>query len=234
MNIQSTNITQVYLTRFGEIPFNKLMHRRYLDQLIKVFQFSQAEVAQIDGGNSAILCVHGIHKNDNGEQIINKLELQDRKLIIQVDGSSEDANEAFAILTDFLADLAKQTNGSYLEPIVKAEESRIAAHLDFSFGALLSPTYLSFVESTVVNKASSDVVEAAISPASLRFRLTYLVKDHSLSDYKIGLSPKEFALEPKQGFPLSDQIFYSKAPFDTNTHIRLLEELENTILQNKE
>ena len=45
-------------------------------------------------------------------------------------------------------------------------------------------------------------------------------------DYRITLSRKEFLIGPRDGTALDEQIFVSKAPVDTDTHLVLLDELE--------
>jgi hypothetical protein len=231
MNIDSLKITQIILVRFDEIPLNKLIHRPNLERLAKFFKFNNAEATQVNAENAAILYQHGVHRNDSGEHIISRLVLENRRILLEMDGTSKDADAFFASLTSFLADLAGRTEGKYLQPIVKSEESEIIARLEFPIEKLISPTYLHFVESIVASEASSDIAEATVKPASLAFNVEYLVKDSSLSDYRISLSQKEFTVEPRRGYPLADQMYYSKAPFDTNTHIELLEELEKTISQ---
>jgi hypothetical protein len=235
MRIKKLALTQIVLVQHDEIPLNKLLHRSYLERLATFFQFSNVEVVQTDTEQFAILCRHGIYKSESGEHIIKKLELTERKIIFQIDGSSNEANKFFASLTDFLSNLSGTTKEEkHLSPIVKAEESEITTRLEFTVESLFSPAYWLFVKSTVAERANSDIAEANIKPASLVFDVEYLIKDKALNDYGITLGRKEFTVSPKRGYPLDEQIYYSKAPVDTNTHIKLLEELERKILQTKE
>jgi len=231
MNVHTLKTTRVVLVRFDEIPLNKLIHRPNLEQLAKFFRFNAADTMQNEAGRAVILCRHGIHKGDSGECTVNRLILEERKIIFEIDGSSDDADTFYAGLVSFLAGLAERTEKGYLQPIVVSDESEIVAHLEFSIESLFSPTYLQFVRSVVASEASSDVAEVIVKPASLAFNVEYLVKDNSLTDYRISLSRKDFTVEARKGFPLTDQMYYSKAPFDTNTHIKLLKELERAILK---
>jgi hypothetical protein len=158
--------------------------------------------------------------------------VEDRKFSIKIDGSSEDANEFFKSLTAVLAELAQTDKPDYLEPVLIAEESEIIAHLDFAADSLVSPSYLGFINSAVNDEANSETAEADIKLSSFTFRLEFTPRDKSLKERRITLSPKEFVVQPRIGTPLTDQIYYSKAPFRTNTHIALLEELEKRLSGN--
>lgn len=232
MNIHGLKITQILLVRFDEIPLAKLVNRRYLERLKSLFEFSNIDIVQ-DAENIIILCRHGIHE-DNGDEIpVVRLELQQRKIVYELEAPSERADPFFQHLAEFLADVAGRTDDEYLRPIVKSEESEIIAQLDFSIESLLSPAFFQFVQSEVVDKAASDMADVSISPTSLKFLVEYFPKDESLAEYRIGLSRKEFTVEPRVGYPLAEQIYYSKAPIDTNSHIELLEELEKRFSQSQ-
>jgi hypothetical protein len=159
--------------------------------------------------------------------------LEDRRFLIKLGGSSDDANAFFDSLAGYLADEAGHIEDHFLRPIVHAEESEIAVQLGFHFEELLSKTYMRFINSEVPKEANSDLAEASIRPVSLRFHVDYLVRDHSLPEQHISLNPKEFTVEPRRGYPLKDAVYYSKAPFSTGRHIKLLQELEQVIMSQK-
>ena len=98
---------------------------------------------------------------------------------------------------------------------------------------LVAPACLELFETMAAREASSEVAGAEVRPVSLQFEVRYLVSDKSLSEQRINLVPKELSVGPRKGTTLADQVYYSKAPFDTDTHVKLLEELERTILESK-
>jgi hypothetical protein len=232
MKVVRLGVTQVSLVKFDEIPLHKLVLRKCSEQLASLFQFNQIEIGENPLGQSIVVCHQGMYNSDSGDYPIKRLEIQERKILYNIDGPSEMANEFFASLTNFLADLAETTNETFLTPIVKADESEIVTHLDFSAEALFSPVYWQFIKSTVVSKTSSEIADTSIQPALLSFQVEYFVKDKTISEYSININKKDFTVSPRPGSPLSEQIYYSKAPVDTNTHMELLRQLEHIITEN--
>lgn len=229
MNINQTKVTQVVLVSFGEIPLGKLIPRQQLEQLGHPFGFRNAEISKSSAGEVVITLEHGIFDTGTDSHAVDRLVISERKIVFTLEGTSEDAAAFFGELRGFLADLSDRGDDGYLTPIVESQESGIVAELDFSVEDLLSSAYLDFVRTAVERQASSDIAKATVRPVTLRFRVDYLLQDESIQEQGIGLSSKEFIVEPRKGSRLVDQVFYSKAPLDTDTHVKLLEELEATL-----
>jgi hypothetical protein len=225
MNIKLTKATKVVLVPFDEIPLSNLLPQEHLERLGRLFGFRNVEIAKT-AGQVGIVFEHGVFDTELHSRAIDKLEISERKIVLTVEGTSENADELLAELEAHLLDLSNAEGEQLLHPILESHESEIVAQLDFSVEDLLSPTYFDFVRNTVQQEANSDIASATIQPVTLQFRVDYLLKDESIQEQRISLSPKVFSLEPRRGSLLADRIYYSKAPFDTDTHLRLLKELE--------
>lgn len=232
MEIQKQCVTQIIIVDYDEIPLEKLIHSPNLETLAKSYDFKGTQIGTDPAGNIVqVQYRHGLFKEDVGEFTIDRLEVQERKMLFKLDASSQEADRFYASLVGFLADLAGAGEESYLQPLVKSEESEIIVRLGFPIERLYAPVYLRFIESVAGDMTRREMADGAISPAGLLFRLDYMPRDNSLGAQRITLSSKELRLEPRKGRPVTDQIYYSKAPLDTDTHIKLLEELEKTIVQ---
>jgi hypothetical protein len=225
MNIKLTKTTEVVLVPFDEIPMGNLLPQQQLEQCVRFFGFRNTEITKA-AGQTAIVFEHGVFDIESHSRAIEKLEISERKIVFTVEGTSEDADEVLTELEAFLLDLSDAEGEQLLHPILKSYESEIVAQLGFSIEDLFSPTYLDFVRTAVEQEASSDIATATVRPAALQFRVDYLLRDESIPEQRISLSPKVFSVEPRKGSLLADRTYYSKAPFDTDTHLRLLKELE--------
>jgi hypothetical protein len=233
VKIQNVKTTQVLILPFDRIPVNRLVPSRNLQRCGKLFNFVQMEVSEDNAGNVVVRFKHGLYPGSAGDCALVRLEVMERKIVFEIEGTSEDANAFWGDLAEFLAGLANVSEEGYLESIVKAEESEIVSELDFSMERLVSPAYLEFVRTTVASEATSEIAEARVRPVSLEFEVRYQVTDEILSEQRINVVPKPFVVGPRKGSTIADRVYYSKAPLDTEAHTKLLEKLERVILRNE-
>ena len=231
MEILSTKIKHITLVHHNEIPLIKLISGKNLSDFAELFGFRESGAVQDPTGNViGAQFRFGIFLNKDGHEFaINRLMIEERKIQVDLEGRSDFANEFYSHIVNSLVKLSETTDSSTIQPIVVAYESELIARLDFIVYQLLAPDFLAFVNSTVSNKATSEQAVARVTPSSIKFLIDYSVEDNYLTDHGILLSRKEFSVQPAIGHPIDEQIFYSKAPFDTDTHINILEELEASI-----
>ena len=86
MEIKSQYIEQIWLTRFDEIPMSKLFIGPNQSKLIERFAFQDVNLQRDPAGNLRIQCDVGVGKTSNGTQVIRKLILEARKIILGVEG----------------------------------------------------------------------------------------------------------------------------------------------------
>jgi len=231
MNILSNIITQIILVHFKEIPLLRLSHRKTLERFSKKFEFNSVDVVQDPNENVvAVQCRNGIYKDLDGNEIsIQRLTIEERKILYMILGTSEQADHFYNQLTKYLFQLSTTKVDSFMKPIIKSEESEITCQLDFSAERLFPQRLVSFVNDNLPKEAESEYANALIQPWGISFQMDFRAKDNSLNDYRISLARKEFVLSPEVGYGLTEKVFYSKAPFDTFTHIKLLSKLEDTL-----
>jgi hypothetical protein len=230
MEIINTSISQVILTRFDEIPLDKLVQSKHLEGFKNLFHFREANVGQNPEGAIIIIAEHGMYVRNGEEVPIRTIILEERRLqLIGVEAGSAIAYEIVESMKGFLAELAEVPLTGFLDPIVVAEDSELIARLDFPYSSLISPALMDFIEQDAVEATTLNIADADYKFAQLAFNVEYFVTDKKLSDYRISLSRKEFRLEPRKGYPLSDQVYYCKAPLATDNHIELITALENRL-----
>lgn len=225
MEIRNRISTQICLFEFDQIPFSRLLHESSLSYIKEMYEFQGVEIKQNPNGLPIIAFQIGVHAGDKGT--IKRVEIEERRMLIEVDGPSSVADEILNELRKYFCELSDCIVDDFLVPVIQARESVIIAKLGFHARELVHPKLLDFVENRVVEDASLKQGDAISNINNVIFRLDYSPKKEKLKDYRITLSRKEFSIGPRDGTSLDEKIFISKAPVDTNTHLKLLEEIES-------
>jgi hypothetical protein len=230
MNILKTKITQIVLVHDDDIPFLKLTHQENLDSLLKRYRFNSVEHGQDQTGKIvAVVCSNGIYA-PNGEEIaIEKLNIENRKFILVMEGNSVDAGNFYEDIANFLISLGTGKTSEFLTPLLVSNESEIVAHLNFSVRELLPQKLQGFVFESMAKEAGSEFACATVKIQNIEFVVDYIPNSSVLTDYRITLSRKELIIRPARSYPLEEQIYYLKAPLDTESHMRFIEELEKVM-----
>lgn len=227
MKLRSVRVVQVLVFRSDQIPLQRLIARSNLEELGSRFSFSNTQLAQqIDAGTRAVVLEGGSFESDLKRIAIPRLVIDDRRILVAVEGSSNDAKLLYFPIVEFLAKLDGVGVEQFDEPVIRSEESEVVAELDFSFDMLVAPGFWKFMTTEVAKTATTRFAGATLMPAHLSFYVEYQSLDDTLEKYQIILTRKEFTLEPRSGVPIQDQVYYSKAPFDTETHVKVLSEIE--------
>jgi hypothetical protein len=232
MEIITTNITQIYIFNFDDLPFRKLQNPKYQEIMKKLFSFGELNITQDNNANIAALnYFNGIYNEDENEVSILRLNIEERKIVFQIEGNSTIADKFFSELQIVFNDVAgKKQKKGYIVPVWKSEESEIIAKMDFNINDLFVNEFNKFMEVDVVPKANLDQASAYFRPELILFSIGYIQKDKKLEENRITLVRKEFAIGVQRGRELHERIYFSKAPFDTKTHKSLLEKLEGKLL----
>jgi hypothetical protein len=227
MDVKKINSTLVTLVHFDQIPFFKLLHGSNLQKIQKLYQFKNVEVKPNQRNQPTILFQLGLYKNKTEELNVHRIEIEERKIVIEIDGHSSDAIAIYSQIRELMRGISAEYDDEFLQPIVQSKESLIIAKLDFHANILVHPKLLSFVNTKVIESAVIEYGQPRPKIHSIAFRIDYLSSEETLKDYRITLSPKEFSLSPRDGTSLDEQIFISKAPINTDAHLGLLEEVED-------
>jgi hypothetical protein len=222
-------IHQILVYQFEEIPFFRVQQRGAVEQIAAMFSFSDVQPVQIADNKMGFAFVSGIFVDDDGEHPILKLVIEDRRILLDLNGTSRSADRLIGKLGIYFSQLTKRVDSHFLVPLIKAEDSEVIVQMDFSADKLFGPQFYILMEERAKYAFSSDNYQATISPGLLNFFVSYNCNP-ILEDYRIDMSRKEFQIGPRPGFPLSEQVYYSKAPIDTESHLQLLSDLENSLV----
>lgn len=154
------------------------------------------------------------------------LGFNDRRIVIQVQGDSGAAHAAYSAVSAILAELVPTFRDPV--PLLFNEETSCSARLDFEWTALLNPVLVGQV-TRKVKESSPKETEMAVKGVTLRFTLGAARKDELLNDYGITIFDQIVAVEPKANVPLSERVYFTYSPCDSDTHLKLVSELEASL-----
>ena len=227
MEIQRTTIHQVYLLRLDEVPLLKLLHPAGLQPLSALFGFGQAGVVQDQSGTPVINLQLGAFREGELELPILRLAIEDRRILLDLEGPSDQADKVFARLAEHLRVLSGRADDAFLRPIVKAQESEVVCRLSFQWDRLLSHRLTDFVARNLHEATGSKHAASSAKLGQIMFVIQYETEGLALDDQRVSLSRKEFIIAPRPGYLPTERVYYSKAPVDTSSHLALLHELDS-------
>lgn len=232
MEIKQLLVTSINLVQLSESPFLRLLNKGKINAVAQAFQFEHdASIHQEAGGAPRLRLQNGLHTFEDGRELtIPRLDVQPRKIVLELTGSSEDARLVYVALADVLEDIIAAPKEKLLSPILHTEETIVTSHLAFPAEALFVKELLAATMATA-SEASTDEFTAHARPGRITFEVDYLPTDLTFSESRIGLTRKEISIGPKIGFPLEEQVYQSNAPLDTNAHIAFLEMLERNLVE---
>jgi hypothetical protein len=159
--------------------------------------------------------------------VIKGLQLNERRMILNVMGDSRTANRVHKAICDFFAGNA---GWRPVEPLILTEETTCVATLAFEWTRLLSPALREFAVGNLLERLSTQSpATPEIRGVNLSFRLAYPDLPPNLREHGVALSDKKLTIEPRVNTPLSDRRYYTFSPSDSETHLQLLEHLERRL-----
>ena len=151
------------------------------------------------------------------------LGFNDRRILIQVQGDSDAALAAYSSVRGLLTDLAPDFQNP--EPLLFSQETSCSVKLDFEWTSLLSTALVEQVNKRA-KEVSTEEIGMAVKGLTLRFTLGAARKSELLTDYGITIFDQTIAIEPKANVPLSERVYFTYSPCDSDTHLKLVTELE--------
>lgn len=230
MKLIDIKAIQILLLKFNEIPFQILTNRSNLDLLSQKFRFNTTDFIHDQATNELVMIrlANGLFNTEKKEEIgIESLAIENRKIVTHINNSSEYFSNFYSKLRNFIQNLiSKENNTELLQPILTTYESEVVAQLDISFKNILSNKLISLIEKDIKSDTESELADSSIDFHSINFKVSFFPLTKILNDYRITLTRKDLTFAAARGYPPEDNVYFFKAPFETNTHIKLIEKIE--------
>ena len=223
--IKTVITTQVRIFPPDRIPLTKVAIPEYGQQIQALFAFASVSPVQQEGALPGIAFTGGLYKPDS--TVIESVSIEPRRIIIKVHGSSSTAQSVFDVIRKKLEEFAGKS--SSIEEVICTHETSSSVVLDFGFDRLLSEKFKSFLTGPATLYTKITWSDNLIVPLQLSFSVRYKITDDALIKRSIGFSNKTLRIEPRGQSSADDRLFWIESPTDTDTHFKLIEELEKTL-----
>ncbi len=232
MKVQKTSISLISIVEFENIPIMTLLSSDKMTQIQRAYNFGAVEPHPGSLQNlPTIRFSYGSKLASNQRDVpILKFEIDPRKIVVEVEGTSDEAEEIYETLLSDVIEMVPETKGLDFTPVIFSFESIIVAQMDFHASKLINPLLSDFIDEDVQQSVSRDLGDAIVNVDKLILRCDYPSPDPILTEYQINLVRKEFSIFPREGTPLKDQKYVSRAPIRTEEHIKLLEKMEKILI----
>ena len=229
-NIVDLVVNQIRIFPVDIIPLGLINTKSCAEKIRDTLSVSEVRVLPSIDGKDVIVFCKGELKEDNELVVINKVEIEPRRIIIEVAGTSKAANKVYELFMSSLTALTNIDLDSLQSPLLLAETTRCIVTLDFTFEELFNRSFTEFLKKKVEKEATNDVAEGSVRPLAAIAEISYRVKGEALINNNISMNPKQLIIAPRPGAPLADKKYVISSPFNSDTHIKLIEELNKAIV----
>ena len=206
----------IWLFDFARVNPKGLTLQPFIESLSTKYAFAKAPRNVLDLTDNALVFKSGRFVNAKGVQVLISLSVFDDGLVADALSSTDDST---AFLTE-VSDWAKKEFGLIVpEEARKSYASQIVFQSDVPFVAL-NPRLSRLVESIQERYAPVDAKRPQFEFTGLSFWTEDVGKP---------LAPGPVKIERKIGALFADDMYFSQAPFETNSHLEFLSEFETML-----
>ena len=224
--IKDIAVVQIRIFPEDSIPYQLLGLPGKLKELKDKFKFAADDIPfplyQLDTPK-VILLRGGELIIENKTVLITLLAFDGRKITLEVAGRSNEADRVFLELANFITSMVERELLSEQRVLTKTEETECTLKLNVDYWEIFSDKMKGFIRNELYQMFERPIV--SLAPKKLSFEVIY-EQDPSLQRHNISYSPKNFVVEPRANVPLEDKTFYTHSPFDSETHLKLVESFE--------
>ena len=220
--ISHIEVKQIRIFKADQIPYSSLVTATPIQDIVNSFgcgmdnQFS-----------SGLRFIRGEYKTKKKNLTIEELTIQPQRIYFSVNGDSQDADQFYKELGKLIS---RYDYGKFFSPdkyLTKTEETSCVANLDIKHEKMFNKQFLNYVQRDIPEIVSDNNAEAFLSFFNVRFKYKYNVRNPVIREHGVTFTDKYFIMEPREGSVLGDSRYYTHSPTDSNTHLKLIEEIEN-------
>jgi hypothetical protein len=226
-DIKELTVQLVKIFPVDYIPYTHLFRPDFIAHMKKKYLFTKHqmpfEYIPKDTPNLLIF-LNGEYLCGEKRMIINRLNFEDRKIILEAMASSEVSGEIFSAIAEDIKTFDPTNRFDPSDASFESEKTSCILSLDVHYMSIYSEKMKTFINSSFAPLLEHKYFE--IRPKRMRFEVEFEPDINLAKEERITLAPKDLTIEPRLGQRLNTKMFYSESPFDSDTHLKLLEEFE--------
>jgi hypothetical protein len=187
-NIQDLHVVQIRIFPRNTIPYEVFSVSERQKQFKEKFHFSTAQIPfpLLAAGPKVILFESGEIELEERRIIINRLNFEDRKMVLEIVGGSADADAIFGEIASNINVLSNQNRLDEGKCIIKTQETNCAVTLDIDFWDVFSGDMKRFIQNDLSQMIALPTL--SINPKKLSFEVTFKQTNEGLQEEGITIS----------------------------------------------
>jgi hypothetical protein len=230
MKLISISSWQRHLFKRETLQWSSIGVRTSVARLFEIYKLSSPVEISVDssGRLPLIMGAGGEYRLNDKRQTIEQLAMDPVSIQFQITG---DTHTADAFYEDLLRniEMAAETTIDRSCSLARTIQTITVAKMEIDSWCFYSTEWKNFLQSKIEPLVQMPDATYKIMPNGFSFLITY---QRAATDYI--LNPKPFAIEPRAGTTVGEDIFFAQSPTDSATHLRLMEELEGTFQKTAE
>jgi hypothetical protein len=228
MQIMDLRSTLIDLFSVDAFDFLALMLDSFSTTIINKYGCVKLNVPPPSGGVGIVFSL-GKVEIDGKIKVIDRIVIEERRIIITIGGSS---NEARVVMNDIIMLIVSfETRHEIrpLSPILEIDESQYTVQLSIDFPRFISGSMAENVPKSISSQTNiaPASMRAIISPVGLRYRIRYQGENDVLRSDSITMVDKYLTIEAREGISLDARIFFASAPVKSEVLLDLLHSFES-------
>lgn len=226
-DIKELTVRQIKIFPVDYIPYAHLLRPDFIDHMRKKHLFSKHQMPfeYFPKETPKILTFfNGEYLYDEKRIIINRLHFEERKIIFEAMASSEVSKRIFSAIAEDINTFDPTKGFNPSDTCFESEVTSCVLSLDIDYMNIYSEKMKTFITSNLAKLLKHKYSE--IRPKRTTFEINFEPDINLAKKEGISLSPKDFTIVPRLGKSLNMKVFYTESPFDSDTHLQLLEEFE--------
>ncbi len=227
--ITDLTVTQIRVFPVYVVPLSRITTKSCIERIRADLSIGEIEPVSFVGGTGPVIFRRGEIKGGNRIIVINGMTIEPRRILLEVAGTSKEAHQVYNALLSSIDSEIGIDSGKLQSPLITSEKTQCSATLDFPFWSLFNNSFIEFLNSEVKKKATSKIAKGSVSPLLAEAEISYQITDKTITENKIGMSPKRFTIALRAGTTLEARRYFLSSPFDSDTHLKLVRYLERAI-----
>ncbi|MGA1795958.1 MAG: hypothetical protein ACMUIL_08865 [bacterium] len=226
--------TRIIIFPNDYIPYSHLMRPDFINHIVKKYKFKKQEMPTDLYSPSApqLIVFHGGEFNFEDKMIIvHTLQFEDRKIILECEATTQVLEQVRDKIKEDIIKFDPKQSFNFDDAVYQTDETFCVVILDVDFMDVYSKKFIDFINKNFAPRLKHDFLE--IIPKNMRFTVEFKPDLNLLQNESITLSPKELVIEPRTKTGIKKKTFQTKSSFDSDTHLKMLEEFEKTFKEKK-
>lgn len=218
--------TQIAIYEPDAIPYGSLTRQPSVAVIESEFGLTREQPPiAIPGAPEFLVFVNGEFVHDGRPVSIDRLALENRRLVCTVNGGSDLTTDFRELVEKNISKLDNRVVAADLTPAIVTHETKTAVRLPFSCDQFFGHAGVAYLADAAKRNTHTYGAEVEVFPFSVRIRVSYFNIPEGIRRKRISLVDKDIIFEVKNRTDKSDAVFDISTPFSSEDHFQVIDEV---------